>query len=61
MTTTALILAALVIGFLAGQRRAVRQCNVILDERLRDLLNVMLPDAPIPPERDGEETRPTVH
>jgi hypothetical protein len=64
--TTALIIAALaatfMIGFLAGDRRAVRQCNTILDGHLDQLLKAMIePDRPLPVDLDDEPERPTVH
>lgn len=65
MTTLALILAsialAFVIGFLLGDRRAVRQCNGILDDHWRELMLSIREERPLPADADDEPTRPTVH
>jgi hypothetical protein len=59
--TIALILAAIATtfttGFLLGDRRGVRQCNAVLEENWRELMNV-IKEEPLPnPNLDGEEDR----
>lgn len=66
MMTLAIIAAAIgaafVIGFLAGERRAVRECNRLLDSRLQDLLKAMIEgDRPMLVDADDEPEQPTVH
>jgi hypothetical protein len=66
MTAPILIIAALaatfVIGFLLGDRRAVRHCNTILDGHLQDLLKAMIEgDRPMPVDIEDERPTETVH
>lgn len=66
MTTLALSVATavvcLVVGFLLGDARGVRQANGILDANMRELFKAIGDDKPVPVE--GEEVephRPTLH
>lgn len=63
MTTAVLIAAVFVVGFMAGDRRAVRQCNSILDDHWRELMK-SIREEPIrlvgPADRD-ESQQPTLH
>lgn len=64
MTTAALFLAVavvcLVVGFLVGENRAVKQANGILDANMRELFKAIGDDTALPVE-DETEDRPTVH
>jgi hypothetical protein len=60
MTTALLSAAAFVIGFLLGDRRGVRECNAILDEHWRDMMQAIREDRHLDCE-EGETDRPTVH
>jgi hypothetical protein len=66
--TTAPILAAIATtfttGFLLGDRRGARQCNAVLEENWRELMNVIKEEPQPSPNLDGEEdrpARPTLH
>lgn len=69
MTTVFIALAGFavifVIGFLLGDRRGVKQCNAILDENWRELLEAIREDrSGFPSDADGEERvseSPTMH
>ena len=51
--------AALVVGYLLGERRAVRECNALPDARLQDLFRAMLdPDRPLPLDADDDPEWP---
>jgi hypothetical protein len=55
--------AAFVIGFLLGNRRAVRQCNSILDEHCTTLTKAMMDGPPAEPIKPDEAlpAAPTMH
>lgn len=60
MTTVLVAIAAFaavfVIGFLLGDRRGVKQCNAILDENWRELLEAIREDkSGFPSDADGDE------
>jgi len=65
MTTLALCIAVglvcLVVGFLIGDARGVREANRILDANQRELLRAISDDRPVPVDDDAEPQRPTVH
>ncbi|MEQ1954439.1 hypothetical protein [Mesorhizobium sp. CN2-181] len=53
------IVLAFAFGFLLGDRRGVKQANVILDENNRLLLKAMSDSVRAPVE--GEDERPVLH
>ncbi|MEJ6849527.1 hypothetical protein [Sinorhizobium fredii] len=61
ITSAILIAAAFVIGFLLGDRRGVKQCNQMLDENWKDLMQAIREDRHPLDTEEGEEDRPTVH
>ncbi|GLS41597.1 hypothetical protein GCM10010869_71940 [Mesorhizobium tianshanense] len=64
MVTTAVFIAAVfVVGFMAGDRRAVRQCNSILDDHWRELMKSIReePIRLVEPPVDQEAQQSTLH
>lgn len=61
MTTTIYIIGALMIGFLLGDRRGVKQANAMLDGNMRELFKAIGDERTMPAEDEPEDRRPTLH
>ena len=63
ITIAAILLAVFIVGFFLGDRRAVRQCNAILDDHWRELMKSIREDrSGFPSDADEDETAcPTLH